>query len=74
MEMAGTVGEQRDIVVTINHGLDEYDISLIQAIEKAIDDSVGSLGYSRSTTTKDSMHCELVYYQFGKVTASESNG
>ena len=28
-------GEQRDIVVTINHSLDEYSIEFIQQIEKA---------------------------------------
>lgn len=59
-------GSQRDIVVYVNHGLDEYDILLIQEIESAIDKALVPLGYTRSTSSKDGHICESVYWQFAK--------
>ena len=57
-------GEQRDIVVYINHAVaTEYEIGLIQQIESAIDNALGHIGFSRSKTTKGDI-CELVYWQF----------
>lgn len=62
--MAKTVSEQRDIVVTINHTLEEYDIEFIQQIERHIDKALAPLGFTRSGTTK-AEKTELVYWQFG---------
>jgi len=64
--MAGTVGEQRDILVTVAHGVDEYDIKFIQQIEKAIDAALSPLGFSRSETEKGSDKCTMIYFQFGR--------
>jgi hypothetical protein len=44
-------GDQRDIIVTINHGLDEYGIEFMQQIEKRIDEALAGMGFSRSTTS-----------------------
>lgn len=63
--MTETVGKQKDIVVNINHGVSEYDIKFVQQIEKAIDDALSPLGFSRSETTKADMGCSLIYFQFG---------
>jgi hypothetical protein len=63
---AGLAGEQRDIVVTINHGLDEYDIEFIQQIEKHIDAALAPVGFTRSTSTKGGKTVEFVYWQFGQ--------
>jgi len=62
--MAKTLGEQRDIVVTINHTLDEYDIEFVQQIERHIDKALAPIGFTRSKTTKGDK-IELVYWQFG---------
>jgi len=64
--MAGIVGKQRDILVEVEHGLDEYDIKFIQQIEAAIDAALSPLGFSRSETEKGSAKCTLVYFQFGR--------
>ena len=58
-----TCGEQRDIVVYINHGLDEYDISQIKQIEKYIDEALRKVGFKRSKTINENIQ-ELVYWQF----------
>lgn len=58
-----TVGEQKDIVVTINH---DYNIDFIQKIEDHIDDALAPLGFSRSTTHHEPNSCSLIYFQFGK--------
>lgn len=61
----GEAGKQRDIVVTINHGRDEFSIEFIQQIEKRIDEALAGVGFSRSLTTKGNI-VELVYWQFGQ--------
>lgn len=60
-----TVGESKDIVVTINRTLDEYDIELVQQIESAIDEALSPLGFARSTTEKGEK-IQLVYFQFAQ--------
>ena len=62
---AKTVGEGRDIVVTIRPGLDKYKIEMIQAIEKAIDEALTPLGFTRSKSGKWGHKVEFVYWQFG---------
>jgi hypothetical protein len=63
--MTGTIAESRDIVVTINHGLDEYEIGFIQQIEAQIDKALAPVGFSRSLTSKGGDKVELTYYRFG---------
>lgn len=58
------IKDQKDIVVTINHGLDEYDIGFIQQIERGIDKALAPIGFTRSTSSKSGDKCEFVYYQF----------
>ncbi len=58
-----TCGQQKDIVVTINHSLDEYSIEFIQQIEKSLDDALAKVGFTRSTSTKGPK-IEFVYWQF----------
>lgn len=60
-----TCGEQRDVVVYINHSLDEYDISLVQQIESYLDEALALVGFTRSNTTKGDIQ-ELVYWQYAK--------
>lgn len=62
-----TCGQQKDIVVTINHSLDEYSIEFIQQIEKALDDALVKVGFTRSTSTKENK-VEFVYWQFAMAT------
>jgi hypothetical protein len=56
-----------DLQITVKSaiGLDQIDIEMITAIEKSIDQSLVSLGFSRTTTTKAGDHFELNYRQFG---------
>lgn len=55
-----------DIVVTINHGLKDYSIELIQEIEKRIDTSLIPVGFTRTETSKCNSSVEIWYKQFGK--------
>ncbi len=64
---AKTVGEGRDIVVTVRPGLEAYGIEMIQAIEKAIDSALIPLGFTRSKSAKWGHRIDFVYYQFAKV-------
>ena len=63
--MSKTIGEQRDIVVTINHGAHEYSLDFVQGLQEAIDNALGPQGFSRSSTTSRPEQFELVYFQFG---------
>ena len=58
-------GKQRDLVVYINHSLDEYSIELVQQIEKYLDDALGKVGLTRSTTHKGDIQ-EFVYWQYAQ--------
>ncbi len=59
-------GEQRDLVVNIRPGLDQYDILAIQQIENAIDKAIGPLGLTRSKSSKHGHKVEFVYWRFGE--------
>jgi len=54
-----------DIVVTINGGLDVYDIEYIRLIEKNIDTALAPLGFARYTTHKRGDFVKLSYRRFG---------
>ena len=58
------IRDSQDIVVLINHSLDEYPIEFIQQLECAIDKALGSVGFTRSVTSKGDGVQKLVYYQF----------
>ena len=62
-----TMGEQRDIVIYINHNTSEYNIEFIQQILETIDEALGHLGFSnsKSTTIDSEGICEVEYWQFG---------
>jgi len=68
---AKTIGERRDIVVTIRPGLDANDIELIQAVEKAMDEALLAFGHTRSKSVKWGHKVEFVYYQFASCGVSE---
>jgi hypothetical protein len=55
-----------DITVRLNFGLNTVDISLIQGIEKQLDDSLAPLGFHRTTSGKGGDFAEFNYRQFGK--------
>lgn len=59
-----SIRDNKDIVISINHGLDEYGIEFIHQIEEHIDEALGSLGFTRSTSSIASNYVQLVYYQF----------
>jgi len=59
-------GERKDIVVTINHGLDKYSIGFIRQIEKQIDSALAPVGFSRSISSKSNNEVTLNYWQFGQ--------
>lgn len=60
------IGDNRDIVVRINHPVGEYTIEFIHQIEQEIDDAISSLGFARSTTNKTENGVELIYWQFAR--------
>ncbi len=64
---AKTVGEGRDIVVTIRPGLESYDIEFIQEIEKCIGKVLASICFTSGKSGKWGHKVEFVYYQFAKV-------
>ena len=60
-----TCGEQRDIVVYINHSVpEEYTTGLVQQIEKALDEALSKVGFTRSKKSVGDI-VEIVYWQFG---------
>jgi len=59
------IGNDKDITIHLNHGLNDYSIEFIQQIEKALDETLGSLGFSRNSSTKSGDKVKLSYYQFG---------
>ena len=66
-------GEQRDIVVYINHPLNEYDISFVQHIESVLDKALAGVGFTRSITVKGDIQ-ELVFWQFGRAGVKDQDG
>ena len=56
--------KERDITITIHHGLNEMEIELIQEIEKKIDEALGQLGFARTGTSKENKEIKLYYYAF----------
>lgn len=58
------IKDNRDIVVTINHGVDEYDIQFIRDIEAEIDKALRPMGFSRGSRSTSGDSAEIVYYQF----------
>ncbi len=63
---AETVGEGRDIVVTIRPGLETHDIKFLRAIEKSMDKALLPHGFTRSKSGKWGHKVEFIYYQFAK--------
>ncbi len=61
---AKTIGEGRDIVVTVRPGLDKYEIGMIQQIEGHLDKALNHSGFTRSKSGKYGHKVEFVYYQF----------
>jgi hypothetical protein len=67
---ATTIGTARDIVVIIRPGLDGYDITMVQAIEKVIDDALNHMGFGRNTSEKRGHKVEFAYGQYCKAIRS----
>ncbi len=57
-------GKQRDVVLSINHGLDVYTIGLVQQIEAAVAEALSHVGFQRSISAHGDIH-EYEYWQFG---------
>ena len=56
------VGNQQDIVVTINHSVLEYEMGFIHQIEKAVDNALSPLGFARGVGEKGD-RIKFTYYQ-----------
>jgi hypothetical protein len=54
------------IKVITNFGLNTADISLIQGIEKALDDALYPLGFVRTTSGKGGDFAEFNFRQYAK--------
>jgi len=52
--------------LTIDKGLNDYDIDLIHVIEEALDVALVRQGFARTTTTKENNYIEFNYRQFGR--------
>ena len=63
---AETVGEGRDIVVTIRPGSDKYDIEFLHEMKKRIDGALTPIGFTRRMFGKWGHKVEFVYYQFAE--------
>lgn len=59
---------EKEITVTIHRGLDTMEIGLVQEIEKSLDETLGKLGYARTTSMKSGNKIEFNYYAFATVT------
>jgi len=62
-KVGNTVGEQEDIIINLNIPSTPESIDYIHFLEKAFDDMLGHIGYSRSKSSKGDI-CKLVYYRF----------
>jgi hypothetical protein len=65
-EICNYARDNEAITLTLHGGIDSYDTSLIQAIEKTVDEALKPLGFSHIRSEKAFKYVDFGYYQFAR--------